>query len=112
MTVKMNKNIKEERYFWIKPIIEKRMRYREVMETCPHSKRSLERQIRLYKNKGINGLIPRNTKPIHSPNKTKEYLRYEVIKLKKKIRVWNNYYNNLEHCGLNGNTPNEMLNLG
>lgn len=29
--------------------------------------------------------------------------------LEKKIRVWNEYYNNLEHCGLNGKTPNEML---
>jgi len=31
--------------------------------------------------------------------------------LKKKIRIWNQYYNNLEHCGLNGKTPNEMLQL-
>jgi len=31
--------------------------------------------------------------------------------LKKKIRVWNDYYNNLEHCGLDGKTPNEMLKL-
>jgi transposase InsO family protein len=31
--------------------------------------------------------------------------------LKKKIRVWNDYYNNLEHCGLNGKTPTEMLDL-
>lgn len=29
--------------------------------------------------------------------------------LQKKIRVWNDYYNNLEHCGLEGKTPNEML---
>lgn len=29
--------------------------------------------------------------------------------LKKKIKIWNNYYNNLEHCGLNGKTPNEVL---
>jgi transposase InsO family protein len=29
--------------------------------------------------------------------------------LKKKIKVWNEYYNDLEHCGLNGKTPNEML---
>ncbi|MFC1856068.1 IS481 family transposase [Thermodesulfobacteriota bacterium] len=34
-----------------------------------------------------------------------------VADLKKKILVWNNYYNNLEHCGLNGKTPNEMLGL-
>ncbi len=29
--------------------------------------------------------------------------------LQKKIRVWNDYYNNLEHCGLDGKTPNEFL---
>ena len=31
--------------------------------------------------------------------------------LKKKIQIWNIKYNNLEHCGLNGKTPNEMLEL-
>ena len=29
--------------------------------------------------------------------------------LQKKLRIWNDYYNNLEHCGLNGRTPNEMI---
>ena len=29
--------------------------------------------------------------------------------LKRKLRLWNNYYNNLEHCGLDGKTPNEVL---
>jgi transposase InsO family protein len=29
--------------------------------------------------------------------------------LKKKIRQWNEYYNDLEHCGLKGKTPNEAL---
>lgn len=32
-----------------------------------------------------------------------------VLGLKKKIRQWNIYYNNLEHCALNGKTPNEMV---
>lgn len=31
--------------------------------------------------------------------------------LKKKIKIWNREYNNLEHCGLDGKTPNEMLEL-
>lgn len=31
--------------------------------------------------------------------------------LKRKIRIWNDYYNNLEHCGLHGKTPNDMLEL-
>jgi len=29
--------------------------------------------------------------------------------LQKKLVRWNLYYNNLEHCGLNGKTPNEFL---
>lgn len=38
--------------------------------------------------------------------------RFEnIADLKKKIRIWNAAYNNLEHCGLNGKTPNEMLQL-
>lgn len=29
--------------------------------------------------------------------------------LRKKLKQWNIYYNNLEHCGLNGKTPEEFL---
>lgn len=36
----------------------------------------------------------------------------DITDLEKKIRRWNNTYNNLEHCGLNGLTPNEALTLG
>lgn len=31
--------------------------------------------------------------------------------LEAKLRMWNDEYNNLEHCGLDGKTPNEMLEL-
>ena len=31
--------------------------------------------------------------------------------LQKKLKQWNMYYNNLEHCGLNGRTPNEALGI-
>lgn len=37
--------------------------------------------------------------------KTPDELRY-------KIRLWNMYYNDLEHCGLNGLTPNQALRIG
>ena len=32
-----------------------------------------------------------------------------ILGLKRAIRKWNIQYNNLEHCALNGKTPNEML---
>lgn len=34
--------------------------------------------------------------------KNLEHLQY-------RLRLWNMYYNDLEHCGLNGRTPNEFL---
>ena len=38
--------------------------------------------------------------------------KFETLKdLERKIKSWNQEYNNLEHCGLNGKTPNEMLQL-
>jgi len=32
-----------------------------------------------------------------------------ISDLQKKLKRWNIYYNDLEHCGLNGKTPNEYL---
>ena len=38
--------------------------------------------------------------------------KFKTLKdLESKIKIWNKEYNNLEHCGLNGKTPNEMLSL-
>lgn len=34
-----------------------------------------------------------------------------VAELKEKLLVWNEFYNNLEHCSLHGKTPCEMLKL-
>ena len=31
--------------------------------------------------------------------------------LKYKLRLWNMYYNDTKHCGLNGKTPNQMLEI-
>lgn len=55
-----------------------------------------------------NGTVERS----HREDQEKFYERNKfrsIFDLEKKIRIWNDYYNNLEHCGLNGKTPNEML---
>ena len=57
-----------------------------------------------------NGTVERS----HREDQQKFYERNKfktVRSLEQKILVWNKYYNNLEHCGLNGKTPNEMLGL-
>lgn len=55
-----------------------------------------------------NGTIERS----HREDEQKFYQRNtftSITNLKNKIRVWNEYYNDLEHCGLDGKTPNEVL---
>jgi transposase InsO family protein len=57
-----------------------------------------------------NGTVERS----HREDQQKFYERNKFRSfddLEKKIRVWNEYYNNLEHCGLDGKTPNEVLYL-
>ena len=38
-----------------------------------------------------------------------EFKSFEELKYK--LRLWNMYYNDTKHCGLNGKTPNQMLKL-
>ena len=55
-----------------------------------------------------NGIVERS----HREDQEKFYERHlfvSVTDLKRKLRVWNTYYNNLEHCGLGGKSPNEYL---
>jgi transposase len=49
----------------------------------------------------------------HGADQTKVYDQFKfqtVEELKYRIRLWNMYYNDLEHCALNGLTPNQALN--
>lgn len=55
-----------------------------------------------------NGTVERS----HGEDQRKFYEQNEfktVQSLRRRIRVWNDYYNDLEHCGLSGKTPNEMI---
>lgn len=55
-----------------------------------------------------NGTVERS----HREDQEKFYERNtfkSIYDLQKKLKYWNMYYNNLEHCGLGGQTPNEFL---
>ena len=57
-----------------------------------------------------NGKVERS----HRTDQEMPYNRNQFKTLKEltqKVKSWNEEYNNLEHCGLNGKTPNEMLRL-
>lgn len=55
-----------------------------------------------------NGTVERS----HREDQEKFYEAHtftNIRDLQKKVRRWNIYYNDLEHCGLKGKTPNEFL---
>jgi len=57
-----------------------------------------------------NGTVERSHREDEQKFYQKNVLK-TIKELERKIVVWNAYYNDLEHCGLNGKTPNEMLEL-
>jgi len=60
---------------------------------------------------------PAQNGKVERSHRTDQEMFYDRIKFKtvadlnRKIKHWNTEYNDLEHCGLNGKTPNEMLKL-
>lgn len=55
-----------------------------------------------------NGMVERS----HREDQEKLYDQWtfkRVEELRYRVRLWNMYYNDLEHCGLNGQSPNEYL---
>lgn len=79
----MAKTIQEERWRWLKPIINNEMRLADVAKVCPHSERSLKRWKKAYKTYGMDGLIPKSTEPKVSPKETPIRIKEEVISLRK-----------------------------
>jgi len=83
----MAKTIKEERLRWVKPIAEKRVKLVNVEKVCPHSKRSLERWVAVYKRDGDKALEPKATIPKTSPNETPIWVKERVIAKRKKTKL-------------------------
>lgn len=83
----MAKTIQEERWRWLKPIINKEMKLVNVAKVCPHSERSLKRWKRAYLQHGMAGLIPKSTEPKSQPNETPIRIKERVIEKRKQTKL-------------------------
>lgn len=79
MSIKMAKNVKEERLRWILPIIKGETKLVEIAKVCPHSIRSLERWLASYKRYRKKGLIPKSTRPKTHPEETPIRIKERVF---------------------------------
>lgn len=83
----MTKNIKEERYRWIKPILDKEMKIVDIIKVCPHSERSIKRWLKAFRENGVEGLEPKSTKPKTQPNETPIRIKEQVIDKRKETKL-------------------------
>lgn len=82
----MVKTIKEERLRWVLSIARKEIKLVEVAKVCPHSKRSLERWVSAFKEKGEAGLEPKSTEPKTQKEETPIWMKERVIEIRKKTK--------------------------
>lgn len=83
----MPKNVQEERLRWVKPIVDKEKKLREVLKVFPYSERTIKRWLHLYREGGAEALIPKSTAPKTQPNETSIRIKEEVIFLRKKTNL-------------------------
>lgn len=83
----MAKTIQEERWRWLKPIINKEMKLVDVAKVCPHSERSLKRWKKAYEQSGMSGLIPKSTEPKTQQTETSITIKEQVITLRKETSL-------------------------
>jgi transposase InsO family protein len=80
----MPKSTKEEKYRWIKPILDGEISIKDMAEVCPFSERSIKYWLASYKECGLEGLENRSTRPRSNPKETPIRTKERVIELRKK----------------------------
>lgn len=80
----MPNSVQEERLRWVLPLVNKEVKLKDIESVCPHSRRSLLRWRKAYREGGAKALIPKNTAPKTQPNETPIRIKEEIISLRNK----------------------------
>lgn len=79
----MPKSTKEEKYRWIKPIIDKEISIKNMAKVCPFSERAIKYWLANYKEFGIDGLENKSRRPKSNPKETSIRIKERIIELRK-----------------------------
>jgi len=78
----MPKSTKEEKYRWIKPILDKEISIKQMVKVCPFSERSLKYWLVSFRKFGINGLENQSRRPKTNPHETPIRIKERIIELR------------------------------
>lgn len=83
----MPKSTKEEKYRWIKPILDKEITIKQMAAVCPFSERALKYWLANFRAEGLAGLENRSTRPKSQPNETPIRTKERIIELRLSTRL-------------------------
>ncbi|PIR94050.1 hypothetical protein COT97_03330 [Candidatus Falkowbacteria bacterium CG10_big_fil_rev_8_21_14_0_10_39_11] len=84
MSKSMPESISDERFRWIKPILEKDITIKNMAKVAPFSERTLKNWLSSYRRFGIDGLEPKTTRPKSHPNETPIHVKVQIIEQRKR----------------------------
>ena len=79
----MPNSTQEEKYRWIKPILDKEITIKNMARVCPFSERALKYWLASFKKHGIEGLKNKSTRPKSNPKETSIRIKERIIELRK-----------------------------
>lgn len=82
----MPQSTKEEKYRWIKPILDGEITIKNMVKVCPFSERSLKYWLANYHQSGIRGLTNKSTRPKTNPIETPIRIKERIIELRKETK--------------------------
>lgn len=82
----MPKSTKEERYRWIKPILDKEISIVDMIRVCPFSERTIKYWLSKYRICGIEGLEDKSKRPKSNPNETPIRIKERVFELRERTK--------------------------
>jgi predicted ATPase with chaperone activity len=83
----MPKSTKEEKYRWIKPILDKEMSIKNMAKVCPLSERSLKYWLSKFRKHGIDDLENKSRRPKTQPKETPIRIKERIIELRKETKL-------------------------
>lgn len=83
----MPKSTKEEKYRWIKPILDKEISIKQMTKVCPFSERALKYWLVNFKRLGMKGLENKSTRPLSQVNETPIRIKERIIELRRETRL-------------------------
>jgi len=79
----MSNSTKEERYRWIRPILDKEISIKQMTRVCPFSERTLKYWLAHFRQGGLEALVNKSTRPKSHPAETPIRIKERIIELRK-----------------------------